>query len=151
MRHFNGLTSYCWWKNSRSYSFLLYRREMEQRDIVRGMGRADEERWNTAYGDESISTSIHLHGRIVVVKMYVEKLCTLYCLCYWGLVLTKWYTLLHAHKRTNCLTLGLSKPRKTRIVTHISQRFALIQRISILDCHFPWMTTIHLVTGRLWL
>lgn len=36
MRHFNGLTSYCWWKNSRSYSFLLYRREMEQRDIVRG-------------------------------------------------------------------------------------------------------------------
>lgn len=36
MRHFNGLTSYCWWKNSRSYSFLLYRREMEQRHIVRG-------------------------------------------------------------------------------------------------------------------
>ena len=39
----------------------------------RGMGRADKERRNAAYGDERMSTSIHLYGRIEIVKMYVEK------------------------------------------------------------------------------
>lgn len=48
----------------------------------RGTGRADKEWKSTAYGDDRTITSIHLHSKIELIKMYVKKLCMAFCLRY---------------------------------------------------------------------
>lgn len=81
MRYFNRFTSYCQWK---SHSFPLTERNgaERQREKKRGTCRAGKERKNTAYGDERTTKGIHLHRKIEVLKMYVGKICTAFCLYY---------------------------------------------------------------------